>query len=166
VADESVSPAEATALGLVGLAALAGAGLFAAGRVRRRRRLMADDGTAVMADDTAVVDPVVAEPIPAEVTVPSAWTPAPIPASPESFRMPSGPVPIGAERDALLARMVAAPPDEANPFRSTKARRRRARMILATRERELAANARAPFDWRTYEPSGKVTEPATVPAES
>lgn len=37
-------------------------------------------------------------------------------------------------RDSVLERMVSAEPDQANPFTSRKARRRRARLILASRE--------------------------------
>lgn len=42
----------------------------------------------------------------------------------------------GESRDDTLRRMVAAPPDHANPFTSPKARRRRARMILARQEKQ------------------------------
>ncbi len=167
VADDGLSGSEAAALGLVGLAAMAGAGLFAAGR--RRRRLV-DEGAGY--EEFEQVEPSLA-PVDRsrerEATVSAPWAVAANGApSPERFVMPAGPVPIGAERDALLARMVAAPPDEANPFRSTKGRRRRARMILAARERELAQDARKPFDWRTYTPSAaqdrETTKPATVPS--
>ena len=43
-----------------------------------------------------------------------------------------------AERDALIKRMVAAKPDRANPFRSRKARLRRARLILQSLGRKFA----------------------------
>lgn len=68
--------------------------------------------------------------------------------------MPSGPVPNGIERDELLKRMVAAPPDAANPFVSRKRRVQRARILLAERERELRDRSTEPFDWRTYRPTG------------
>ena len=42
-----------------------------------------------------------------------------------------------AERDALMKRMVAAKPDRANPFRSYKARVRRARLILQSLDRKF-----------------------------
>lgn len=41
------------------------------------------------------------------------------------------------EREALLRRMVAARPDRANPFRSPKARRRRARLIMQSLGRKF-----------------------------
>lgn len=41
------------------------------------------------------------------------------------------------ERDALLKRMIAAEPDRANPFRSTKARAKRARLILQSLGRKF-----------------------------
>jgi len=54
-------------------------------------------------------------------SLPATGAAVPLPAElPESFE----------ERDALLKRMIAARPDRANPFRSTKARARRARLIL------------------------------------
>jgi hypothetical protein len=82
----------------------------------------------------------------------------------EPFIMPAGPVPqTRAERDALLERMVAAPPDEANPFTSRKGRMRRARMILRSREIDQQQQATQPFDWRTYEPSTSHPAPATPP---
>lgn len=42
------------------------------------------------------------------------------------------------ERDALLKRMIGAKPDRANPFRSTRARAKRARMILASLGRDFS----------------------------
>jgi hypothetical protein len=66
-----------------------------------------------------------------------AFTPAPeIERKVERVAAPalSGAVPHGEARLALLDRMVAAAPDEANPFTSVKARRKRARIILQSRE--------------------------------
>lgn len=83
--------------------------------------------------------------------------------APTASVMPAGPVPSGAERQALLERMVAAPPDAANPFRTVKARMRRARMILAARKQALRDQATEAFDWRTYQPSLK---PATLGGET
>jgi len=70
----------------------------------------------------------------------------PLPSGP----LASGPLPSGDERERLLDRMVAAQPDEANPFTSAKARRKRARIILQARESEQGQQSSAPFDWRTY----------------
>jgi hypothetical protein len=65
----------------------------------------------------------------------------------------TGPVPTGAAREALLKRMVDAPPDAANPFTTRKARMHRARLILQTRKQALLDQAVETFDWRTYRPS-------------
>lgn len=53
------------------------------------------------------------------------------------------------ERDALLKRMIAAEPDRANPFRSTKARARRARLILQSLGRKFE-NVRPRIDLSEY----------------
>jgi len=53
------------------------------------------------------------------------------------------------ERDALLKQMIAAKPDRANPFRSTKARARRARLILQSLGRKFE-NARPRIDLSEY----------------
>ncbi|RIV78704.1 hypothetical protein D2V04_07850 [Pelagerythrobacter aerophilus] len=53
------------------------------------------------------------------------------------------------ERDALLKRMIAAKPDRANPFRSTKARARRARLILQSLGRKFE-NGRPRIDLSEY----------------
>jgi len=83
-----------------------------------------------------------------------------------SAAVPAGPIPHGEARDALLQRMVDMPPDAENPFRSRKARRRRARIILQTREQQQREAASEPFDWRTYEPGRRVApaspQPVTV----
>jgi hypothetical protein len=81
-----------------------------------------------------------------------------------AFVMPAGPVPqTRPERDALLERMVAAPPDSENPFTSRKGRMRRARLILQRLEHEQREQATKPFDWRTYQPSTSNPAPATPP---
>lgn len=175
---------EPSSLGLAAAiaAALAALGLggaaFAASRSRRRK-------AAMMEDAAPEVTPIVAAP-PAEPTrfpaglreaaaidAPAfAFAPArqaiaqpaqPEPArgqSTERFAIPAGPVPTGEAREALLEKMTAAAPDEANPFTSAKARRKRARLILQAREAEGPATTAQPFDWRTYKPAErKVDEP-------
>lgn len=57
-----------------------------------------------------------------------------------------------AEREALVQRMVAAQPDRANPFRSRKARARRARLILQSLDRTFTNGSRIdlsqyPVNW-------------------
>ncbi|WP_156841869.1 hypothetical protein [Novosphingobium aquimarinum] len=74
-----------------------------------------------------------------------------------------GPVPTGAARADLLNRMVAAAPDESNPFVSPKARRRRARVILQHRAFLQRHSSDARFDWRTYRPTTKSSTPADTP---
>lgn len=153
-ADEGLTGAEAGLLGLLAVAGLGGAALIAA---RSRRRLPVEDEAfepAPLAQPVPVPVPVAAA-IPAIVAEPE--RPA---ASPERFAMPAGPVPSGTERDALLQRMVAAPPDAANPFVSRKRRVHRARVLLAERERELRDRSTEPFDWRSYRPSGVNTAEA------
>lgn len=53
------------------------------------------------------------------------------------------------ERDALLRRMIAAEPDRANPFRSTRARAKRARLILQSLGRRFE-NAKPRIDLSEY----------------
>ncbi|QSB44695.1 hypothetical protein IDJ81_00385 [Tsuneonella flava] len=53
------------------------------------------------------------------------------------------------ERDALLQRMIAAAPDRANPFRSPRARARRARLILQSLGRRFE-KAKPRIDLRQY----------------
>lgn len=136
--DDSTSPI----LPIAGLALLGvlGAAGFAASRRKHQRVAMAQyeviepQPRAPSVDAPAVIDdnaPVVT----GTPTVNYAWATAPVPAPAMGD---DGPVPTGAEREALLARMVAAAPDAANPFTSHKARRRRARIILQAREHRQA----------------------------
>ncbi|GAA0281745.1 hypothetical protein GCM10009127_23850 [Alteraurantiacibacter aestuarii] len=60
-------------------------------------------------------------------------------------RAPSDPQ----ERKELLERMVAARPDRANPFRSPKSRRHRARLILQCLGRKFE-NGRSSIDFSQY----------------
>lgn len=53
------------------------------------------------------------------------------------------------ERDALLHRMIAAKPDSANPFRSPRARARRARLILQSLGRRFE-KVKPRIDLRQY----------------
>jgi hypothetical protein len=70
-------------------------------------------------------------------------------------------------RDALLETMVAAAPDEDNPFTTRKARLHRARMILAARDAAPALATTGGFDWRTYRPGATAPrgDTVTTPAE-
>ncbi|WP_144095260.1 hypothetical protein [Croceicoccus sediminis] len=128
-------------------------GLFMAGSARRRRRDR-HGATAAITDERKAMplrkrvpdaaaapnDAMVAEarPVAVQRRQPnvtyggSKWDDAGfVNASPTIAVLPTGDVPRSAEgRRALLKRLVRARPDEANPFRSPKARRRRARLIV------------------------------------
>lgn len=140
--------AEAGLLALLAAAGLAGAGLL----VARSRRKPADDE---MVEDAALAPPRerVPEPEPVFVSEPAL----------ERFARPAaplhaGPEPAGDARAALLERMVAAAPDEDNPFLSRKRRVRRARMLLSQREAAARRGRSDQFDWRTYQASGQPAE--------
>lgn len=149
-------PDEAILAALLGVAGLGAAG-FLALRFRRRADEVVEDGYAPampMSGDGAV--PLPAEP-PAEPVVTRSVDADPLPpvvpqrsVAGDPFAMPAGPVPTGVARQRLLGQMVAAAPDEANPFTSGNARRKRARIILQAREKRLRDEATQPFDWRTY----------------
>ncbi|RZJ97667.1 MAG: hypothetical protein EOO76_18435 [Novosphingobium sp.] len=90
--------------------------------------------------------------------------PATHPATSRSAAGLDGPVPQSREeRDTLLASMVSAAPDASNPFTSRKARLRRARIILQSREIDERDGVNKPFDWRTYKSSTSNPAPATPP---
>lgn len=152
--------AETGLLALLAAGGLAGAGLVAA----RSRRKRDDDEFAeaarvesVPVAPTAGVQPAI------ESAVPAAAAPEPFAermTEPSDRRFaapagtPVGTVPSGEEREALLQRMVAAPPDEANPFTSLRSRRKRARLILQHQAHVQETQGEKPFDWRTYRPAG------------
>lgn len=119
-------------LAALGLAAVGGVA-FAASRRRRARGEAAVHGTAIAPSPVAAV---MAEPVHA---APAAVQPQPQPlaATPAAATRGGDPVTLPPaipadfrERDALLKQLVEAKPDRANPFRSTGARTRRARLII------------------------------------
>lgn len=118
--------------------------------MRRRRDNREDD----FVDTYSASDPT-----PAAMADPMAL-PANPPArlGPSTETLASGPIPIREDRRDLLETMVAAPPDEENPFTSRKARIRRARLILQHRE-HLQTQGK-PFDWRTYRPTTRPSTPS------
>lgn len=138
--------------GLLAALGIAGAGAYA----MTRRRADSEDE---FVEDFASPEP---EPTPAAMADPMAL-PANPPTRPAARLGPSaealaaGPVPIGDDRAELLEAMVAAAPNEANPFTSRKARMRRARLILQHRE-HLQMQGK-PFDWRTYRPTTGPSNP-------
>ena len=166
---ETTAPAKSdditVPLALGGL--LLGCALAGAALSRRRRKVISETETAYEPD--YVAEPVVAEPgyEPAMAAEPSPTQPflaTPATAARdwhEPVIIPAGPLPTGEEREALIRRMVAAPPDECNPFHSTKRRRKRARMLLHSAELNRRQAATEPFDFRTYKPFSQ-SEPAEV----
>jgi len=157
--DETGLPAET----IVGLLALLGAGgtAFAWWTLRRRKSAFERSRPEVIVPYSPPVREPVAEqsrvavqpaPLPAATSIADDQTALPLSLAPQTV----GKLPTGSARQALLERMVAAAPDEANPFVSRKARRKRARIILQARDyREREADAGG-FDWRTH--SGSATQ--------
>ena len=156
------SPAVPIALGGVLIAgALAGMAM-----ARLRRRALTDYNALYAGDDhsdagaapipaapAASVQPMVAAP----ASQARAWQ--------EPVAIPAGPVASRDEREALLRRMVAAQPDASNPFTSHKARRKRARMLLASHDLRRQQSSVQPFDFRTYQPLSH-SEPVKAPYRS
>ncbi|MFC0588658.1 hypothetical protein ACFFF7_04470 [Novosphingobium aquiterrae] len=146
VAESAAQPAPANdeksaALALGGAILVIGAG---AGYVLSRRRKRVGEDLPVVEYEPVSV-PVEREPdVPAAVPVQPVEAPAPR-AAERQFA-------AGADRQALIESMVAAPPDAANPFTTAKARRRRARLILQAREARQQNHSDTPFDYRTYRP--------------
>lgn len=180
--------AEADTGGLTGeevgfLALLAAIGLggiaFLVMGMRRRRRTASEVEVHDYTPEPAVTGlqqpvvmtetPVRANPVydvadhPAQPAMASPTMTAPRSAPTEAFAMGSGPFPTD-DRQHLIDRMVAAEPDEANPFTSRKARRRRARLLLQARENGQPGDAAKPFDWRSYEPSRRREPSELMPA--
>lgn len=147
----------------VGALALLGIGGIAVAASRRRRSpydLAADnvvyDGAPNAGMTKADTPDTALEPVATPVVTPPAGTRFANLSPAASTK--DGPVPTGEEREAVLERMVAAAPDEANPFKSPQGRRRRARLILQAREnhwaeRAVEAPAPAPAFTRRAEPS-------------
>lgn len=152
VPDEIIA---ASILGVIGLG-IAG---FVATRRRRRVEVVADD---VYETERAYVADAPATGMPAERAVAPQDRTVTAPVATPAYSVPQGPAASGEDRERLLAQMVAAAPDEANPFTSAKARRRRARIILQSRENDQRQQADAPFDWRTYR-SPASSDPASPP---
>ena len=172
---------EASFLALLAAIGLGGVAFLAMGR--RRRRMASEVGvedyapglapelaTARLPEPAVLTEtPVRADPVydvtdhPAQPATASAAMAA-TRSTPAASFMGSGPVPDGDDRQDLIDRMVAAEPDEANPFTSPKARRRRARLILQARENGQPDDAAKPFDWRSYEPSRRREPSELTPA--
>lgn len=147
------------------LAALLGAAGFIAAAllIRSRRRRESDRADAAYeavpyASPSAMMRPVMGVPVEAPDPTPVSYafydTKAPLKLGDRPVIV-EGEVPTGDAREELLRRMIEAEPDASNPFTSRKARRRRARLILQSREHGQAAphDSNQPFDWRSYRSS-------------
>lgn len=134
VATESASPDWALPIGAAAtLLVLGGVGLA----VSRRRR--------VYEEDVDFVPPVTTRPSlrpqPERRIAPP--MPPERPSSP-TYAMSAANTRTASEREALIERIVASPPDDANPFLSRKARRRRARIMVQS----MAARSDVPTTTR------------------
>lgn len=135
----------------VALLALIGALIaFAARRRRRSSRALVREAERARKPEPR---PVAAVPEPAPMAVPVTELDR-APARP--LRSPGAAVPLPArvpetfaERDALIRRMIDAPPDRANPFTDRRARLRRARLILQSLERGFG-DAKPWIDFSDY----------------
>jgi hypothetical protein len=159
---EPVAPAPAAdenmtavlALVLVALLGLIGA-IFAFAALRRRHPATAARKAARAPEPAARTVASVAEPAPpAEPAFDRDSVPAQPTARPLSSRGAAVPLPAHLpdsyeERDALLQRMIDAPPDRANPFTDRRARLRRARLILQSLGRTFE-NAKPWIDLSDY----------------
>lgn len=150
VAEAPIAPAEDNGwlipLALGGIAVGGGVAYAATAGKRRRKVKPADARRETNPEVVPVGRPIYA------ADGPAGTTPAAARRFSEPARIPAGPVPTGAERQALIERMVAAAPDAANPFHSRKTRRKRARILLAAAELRQRSAATEPFDFRNYAP--------------
>lgn len=147
------------ALALAGLIPITLAFLAFAWFRRRSRRVGELDAEAVTPERAP--EPAASVPVAKEsVETAAAPTPAPVRSHPlDSYRgLPKGGAAVALpaelprtfeERDALLKRMIAAKPDRANPFRSPRARAKRARLILQSLGRKFE-NAKPRIDLSEY----------------
>lgn len=104
----------------------------------------------VYEEDADFVAPVAPRPTPRpQAEVRPSPTSAATPRATAAMR--SGWVATGSEREALIERIVASPPDAANPFTSAKARRRRARIMVQSMQTPPTAAAAVSRDVRSEE---------------
>lgn len=134
--------------GLAGALGLGAIGLFAA---TRRRRVEPLDRSVEYEPAATAVEPAIAPSQPTPLVRPAfapmaPWSEPRVTAA----ARPGDTNALTLNRAALLDRMVAAEPDSNNPFTSSKARRRRARLMLQSIESERWDDAELSpgFDWR------------------
>lgn len=189
-ADPAPAPAAATpapddqgtslpVVGIAGLlAALGIAGLGIAAMRRRRNPYEEAD----YAPEAVAVEPGLAHVVdvapavvggtfveePVRPAMPANYAPGPMAGASATTVLAASPLPETAdERRDLLERMVAAEPDEDNPFTAHKGRLRRARVQLQHREHQEEQKARSqPFDFRSYRPPTQTATGPTTPARS
>lgn len=149
-----------TMAGVAGLLAafgVAGMGAVAISLRRQRRRPDAHD-TEEMPTDLADPNPAGLPPFVPERRVLPRIARGSGGAAPGGGVVPGDP----GERDALIERMVAAPPDADNPFTTAKGRRRRARLLLAKRQSEMERTDGSDWRRRTLAPETATREMADV----
>jgi hypothetical protein len=136
---------------LVGLLAAGALGLVLFFALRRRRP---NEETAIarepVATDASAIEsaPRFAEPL-AYVTPTQAPAGTPLPNQGAAVALPAVAPEDPEAREALIQKLVAARPDRANPFRSRKARRHRAKLIVQSLGRKFE-NASPRFDLSQY----------------
>ncbi len=153
-------------LGVLGLVALGGLGIYSA---NRRRRTVSEGDSQFAA---APIEPAVVR-----ETVPG-WTPAVVGAAPVMFKrkpepasawaagsaaiIPPGPLPTGQALVDLFNRMALAAPDANNPFKGIKRRRARVRWLMKQHEYRVREQAPEQFDFRAYAASNKLPDQGAV----
>lgn len=153
-------------LGVLGLVALGGLGIYTA---NRRRRTVSESDSKVAA---APIEPAVVR-----ETAPG-WTSAVVAAAPVMFdrkpepasawaagsaaKIAPGPLPTGQALVDLFNRMALAAPDADNPFKGIKRRRARVRWLMKQHEYRLREKSREHFDFRAYAASNKLPAEGAV----
>lgn len=135
--EQSTSDWALPVAGAATLIVLGGVGLA----LSRRRRVYEEDADFV----PPVASRPVAAPQPEARVVPVAPAVAPSAPVASAPALRTGSLATASDRQALIERIVASPPDEANPFTSVKARRRRARIMVQSMQAS-ASSRPAPGD--------------------
>lgn len=153
-------PEEPIMLGLLAALGLGAIGWTAVSQRRRNRRagkvrsMLAEKVVPVSATASTPAARSAAAPTPSDIREwmrpkPVERDSVPMSNDGAAVALPARPPETFAERDALLRRMVEAPPDRANPFRSIKARIKRARLIIQSLGHTFE-NGRSRIDFSQY----------------